>query len=1193
MKKFSLLVAVSAGVFCAVADPIDVSGIDLDSKKIDRTGVTVTESNPRSDKNYGSSYLLDGGLEDNQRWISAAKKCNLVFTFPEATMVNAIGVQAANYAGGGRAPKAWTFYGSNDDGASWVALDTQESQTGWSSKQLKVYSFKNTTAYTKYKFDISDNNGDSVSSLSEFWFYDIQVSRLFVESSLGQTFGTVTPKWGTTVQSPGEEVAISAYDTWDRDDDGLFVVSCTGYDRYDTNASGDFEYTSSGEGSSLTIPKFPELDVKIVWKLSVSVGVTVSAENGAVTGVGSYGLGDVVTLQAIPNEGYYFLHWTDLPEGVDPTSDIVRFTVTDKVVATAVFAPFAGHTKYVKPAIDGGNDDAEGSSLATAYATIAYAVAQLGDDGGVVYLADGTYTEVKAADGDRSAVKLLTPVRVVGLSGNPTNVIVKTSSSASRIFELNHPDARLQYLTSSGGKVNNGGSVNIGPLGGVVEECIIEKGQNSDYAGGGGNLYMNGGRVSRCIIRNGSGSSNNSGRNGGGFWMDSGMIENCLITNNTGRYSGGVASGTAKIINCTIVNNTFNTAGYGAVYVPTKDADAAKVFVVNTIISGNKNSAGSTMADFVFSGNANCFVACASAEGRINDSCLTGDMGFQDAANGNYTLSARSQLRNKGVDTMAYGAVSRTDLAGGKRIVGKGIDLGCYEELASSLEVTGAPAEYGVANPAYGVNAGISGETTATVSKEVVTEDGRTRVTCTGWKLYQTNDEGVETFVCGGEGNEAKFTAPDCAARLTWEFVREFKMTAQTAAGLGSVSCDEWVLEGESFTPVVTPGDGWRFNAWIGDVSAGERKLATLLADRPRDLSATFLPNGVAEPVQYVTLDGDDSRDGWTGTASRKTIAAAVATIAQYGDLGGEVRVARGTYTSTGCVTVDCAVRILGETGDPADVVLTKGDSAFRHFYINHPKALVANMTLEKGYVQQDQGANVKIGESGGVVSNCVMRQGRVYNYYGGALGVATVSMDALVTHCVICDNSSVDQDNEGAGAIAVLLKPGRMENSLICQNTSDKAKVGYAVVAVKKGGSVVNCMVVDNMTTVGVGIDSDKDSFVKNCVMYNNTNTNNSENVRVSAPWGGTSAAFGCCATDGEVDINETCKLITSAAFKDYANGDYRPAEGGALVDSGVTPEGWAGITDLAGKKRVVGSAIDIGCYELQKRGGIKLIFR
>ena len=251
-----------------------------------------------------------------------------------------------------------------------------------------------------------------------FWFYDIQMSRLFVESSLGQTFGTVTPKWGTTIQSPGEEVSISAYETWDRDGDGLFVVSCAGYDRYDTNASGDFEYTSSGEGSSLTIPKFPDLDVKIVWKLSVSVRVTVLAENGAVTGVGSYGLGDVATLQAIPNEGYYFLHWTDLPEGVDPTSDIVRFTVTDKVVATAVFAPFAGHTKYVKPAIDGGNDDTDGNSLATAYATIAYAVAQLGDDGGVVYLADGTYTEVKAADGDRSAVKLLTPVRVVGLSGN-------------------------------------------------------------------------------------------------------------------------------------------------------------------------------------------------------------------------------------------------------------------------------------------------------------------------------------------------------------------------------------------------------------------------------------------------------------------------------------------------------------------------------------------------------------------------------------------------------------------------------------------------------------------------------------------------------------------------------------------------------------------------------------------------------
>ena len=47
---------------------------------------------------------------------------------------------------------------------------------------------------------------------------------------------------------------------------------------------------------------------------------------------------------------------------------------------------------------------------------------------------------------------------------------------------------------------------------------------------------------------------------------------------------------------------------------------------------------------------------------------------------------------------------------------------------------------------------------------------------------------------------------------------------------------------------------------------------------------------------------------------------------------------------------------------------------------------------------------------------------------------------------------------------------------------------------------------------------------------------------------------------------------------FKDYANGDYTPA--GPLVNKGANYEGMASI-DLAGKARLVGRKVDIGCYE------------
>ena len=83
-------------------------------------------------------------------------------------------------------------------------------------------------------------------------------------------------------------------------------------------------------------------------------------------------------------------------------------------------------------------------------------------------------------------------------------------------------------------------------------------------------------------------------------------------------------------------------------------------------------------------------------------------------------------------------------------------------------------------------------------------------------------------------------------------------------------------------------------------------------------------------------------------------------------------------------------------------------------------------------------------------------------------------------------------------------------------------------------------------------------------------------------------------CVTEDELPSgNKTCWTATlDAMFRGYAAGDYNPKIGGALVNRGATfPDVPA--YDLAGNPRVFGKAIDIGCYECQRKPGVVIVVR
>ena len=81
-----------------------------------------------------------------------------VYRFNDPTVVDGISIRNSDQWGEvGRAPKEWTFEGSND-GENWTVLDSRADETGWVANKVRSYAFVNTTPYQYYKYKCTRNN---------------------------------------------------------------------------------------------------------------------------------------------------------------------------------------------------------------------------------------------------------------------------------------------------------------------------------------------------------------------------------------------------------------------------------------------------------------------------------------------------------------------------------------------------------------------------------------------------------------------------------------------------------------------------------------------------------------------------------------------------------------------------------------------------------------------------------------------------------------------------------------------------------------------------------------------------------------------------------------------------------------------------------------------------------------------------
>ena len=541
---------------------------------------------------------------------------------------------------------------------------------------------------------------------------------------------------------------------------------------------------------------------------------------------------------------------------------------------------------------------------------------------------------------------------------------------------------------------------------------------------------------------------------------------------------------------------------------------------------------------------------------------------------------------------------------------------------SASLIVIGDPDNYGTADPAYGTTTAVTagGSFTASVTATNLMASGTERWVCTGYTHYEITDAVLGTRTVAQEGNTASFTYTHVEQdTLVWHFTNEW-LVAVSATDGGAVSAAEtWVLNGETVSLTAVPETGYDFWGWAGDTDgiadASSASIAAAVTSA-RTLRAVFAPTGADASVRYVAMTGDDANDGYSDESPKRTIQAAVDALVN-GPGRGMVRVAEGRYetASSGSVAVSDkavanvvvtnAIAIVGATGDPEDVIV-RNTSSFNNaqvivLYLNHPEALAANLTLESAHRNAPEppfGGNVSIDAAGGTVSNCILRKAESIGNYAHGTGAWLNSDAALLTHCVVTNNSASGtgyQYTDGVG-IFVHVARGTVANCLIANNhdsggtgAASNVKQAWANGVAVDNGALLNCTVVTNEARYTAGVYLHPNGYATNVVVAGCVNKcthpTYEEPAFTDIGFKGTLANASHCASDGGEALDETCVAGTAQQFFcDYAAHDYTPAASQqnvpSLVNKGIAYDGIAPF-DLLGIARVQGSHPDIGCYE------------
>ena len=785
----------------------------------------------------------------------------------------------------------------------------------------------------------------------------------------------ISPKYGD--HDDKGTIALAAPAITDEFADGTRRAICLGWKLYDvdpaTQLPGAEPVATSTDETKLAytwtnVGKWQ----KFVWQWEVQSKVVVeseSSEKGSVSPESAWVTeGETVTLTATPaNQSWRFYKWTgDVPEGHERDNPLV-LTVDQAKNVTALF----GCVRYIAPYPTGDDDANDGKTPSKPFLTLTKALAEAGEDGDMIRIAEGRY-DMSVAEKSSAAYQIDNEVSIVGAGRDKTFIEAQNLPVLTKLFILNNPWATLQAVTvtnvtftGTGGNYNSGfgatmsaGRILDCAFGGISAKSINLPHAYGVYVSGANSLVSNcvftgisgaleftsGGKAydilavncSKCwgasiVEMGGSGVFLDGlrviGGSGQGLNVKAGTAQNVLVDGISGSNSGVTISGGtlqyATVVNCT----STSTDGRDGLY-----QSGGKVMY--SIFARNGVNAGALVSGGTFVTNLTDKVIANSGAGSI-----VGDPQFAGPENGDYTLTVASLAKDVVDDpSVTYDLVHTSRPVDGKN------DLGCFERvsgggaLQAGFKVDGLPE-------------GLLGD--------------------------------KFTFVAVADGDLEGVT-------YMW-----YLDGSDTPAGTGE-------------TLVLTPGYG--------------KHTVKLVVTNAKPEEVVVEKQDVIEvhPTRvYVSHEGSSTYPYETPEKATTNINTAMESLWTATPELCTVSVAEGTYTNTDLCNMSFPVEVIGAGRDKTIVTAPVLPGAMRAFELKHAEAVLASLTVSN-VVRRNIDYNTGFAAllSAGRISDCRFEAVTDNNCGNNGYAVVVDGAGTLVSNCVFRSNPRSALSVTGAATI-------------------------------------------------------------------------------------------------------------------------------------------------------------------------------